>query len=477
MATSAIQKQITAGARSVIQLAVHLKELGLQAAALTESINARDRGYFLPGEDEQVRHVLVSYWKSRAALFEVVDSLRQHVDFSEAGGSGGSEGAGGVGAGAQARTDHQAFVVGYAAAVILVDAARTLREMFEEVPLVRDKLNEADTVFGIPQGVYNTVQKSLTSPNNAWYLHQANTYYDENHNVLLTTTKQNAQLGAVFAIIKELGHRVRVSPGEYAKARIDVQADQLKRGLGEKGVGRAMYWVQELVGRLIGQLKIRPMHQPHLPDQIIAQLTPMLKPGDVFVTRKEFAATNYFLPGYWPHAALYLGDIDSLIQCNLSKEEQFRSRWQRLLDLDTDNPHRVLEAMADGVWLRSINSPFSVDAVVVIRPTLTPSQVVAALCRGMTHESKPYDFDFDFTRSDRLVCTEVIYRSYEGIDDMGFDLTRRAGRMTFSAEDLLRKAMDGNGFEPVAVYAGEHDSQLVTEKRAREILAQTVAPV
>jgi hypothetical protein len=476
MAISAAEKQITAGARTVVQLAVHLKELTFQAITLTESLNARDRGYFLPGEDEQVRHILVSYWHSRAALFEVVDALREHVDFSERESPNQPDGGS-----TEARPiDHQAFVVGYAAAVLLVDSARSLREMFEDVAVVRDKLNEADPVFGIPQGVYNTVQKSLTSPSNAWCLHQANTYYDENQAALVATAKQRGllgrQLGAALGIIKELGHRLHVSPAQYAHARMDVRKDQLVRGLGEKGVGRAMYWVQELAGRLIGKLKVKPTHKPQLPDQVIAQLTSMLKPGDVFVTRKLYSATNYFLPGYWPHAILYLGDIDSLVQCDLAKEEQFHSRWQRLLDLDHDNPHRVLEAMADGVWLRSINSPFAVDAVTVIRPKLSESQVVGALSRGIAHESKPYDFDFDFTRSDRLVCTEVVYRSYEGIDDMSFELTRRAGRMTFSAEDLLRMAMAGKGFEPVAVYAGEHDSQLVTDKRAAEILEQTVAP-
>jgi len=37
-----------------------------------------------------------------------------------------------------------------------------------------------------------------------------------------------------------------------------------------------------------------------------------------------------------------------------------------------------------------------------------------ATARGLTHEGKPYNFDFDFTRSGRMVCTQVVYRSYEG---------------------------------------------------------------
>ena len=63
-----------------------------------------------------------------------------------------------------------------------------------------------------------------------------------------------------------------------------------------------------------------------------------------------------------------------------------------------------------------------------------------------------YNFDFDFFSSDRLVCTEVVYRSYDGLDGITFTLTERAGRKTLSAEDLLDFALDSNAFEPVAIF-------------------------
>jgi len=455
--TSTIEQQITIGARTVTQLAVHLQELAQQAVDLSQTLKARDRGYFLPTEDEQVRHILVSYWQSRAALFEVVQGLRGYIDFVDA------------------QSDQRPLIVPYAAAVLRIDAGRTLRELFDDVSVVRDKLNEADPTFKIPPGVYNTVQKSLTAPNHAWYLHQANTYYDEHHAQLSRAANAHEEMGSAFAVIERLGHRVRVTPSQYTKARVDVRADQLKRAVAEKGICRAMYFVQEVVGRMIGQLKIRPTHQPVLPDQVTSALGSIIAPRDVFVTRKEYAATNYFLPGFWPHAALYLGDIGSIQEMGPSSHEPFQSRWDRLLELDDQDSRRVLEAMADGVWLRSVRSPFSVDSVAVIRPNITPGQISDALVRGMAHESKPYDFDFDFTRSDRLVCTEVVYRTYDGIEGMDFKLTRRAGRMTLAAEDLLRMAIAGTGFEPVAVFAADYDSALTTGEKARQLLRQTVA--
>ena len=41
--------------------------------------------------------------------------------------------------------------------------------------------------------------------------------------------------------------------------------------------------------------------------KIREQLLQYLKPGDVFVTRHKYALTNLFLPGFWPHSAVYIG--------------------------------------------------------------------------------------------------------------------------------------------------------------------------
>ena len=171
--------------------------------------------------------------------------------------------------------------------------------------------------------------------------------------------------------------------------------------------------------------------------------------------------TNYFLPGYWPHAALYLGAPDDLERMGLRQHEELVPRWRRLLALDQDEPRRVLEAMRDGVCLRSVRNPFRADALAVLRPQVGNDDIAQAIGRGMQHEGKPYDFDFDFSRSDRLVCTEVVYRSYDGIGGMHFAMTRRAGRLTIAADDLLRMALDRDSFVPVAVYAPAWESRLI----------------
>ncbi|MDX1566057.1 MAG: YiiX/YebB-like N1pC/P60 family cysteine hydrolase, partial [Phycisphaeraceae bacterium] len=136
--------------------------------------------------------------------------------------------------------------------------------------------------------------------------------------------------------------------------------------------------------------------------------------------------------------------------------------------IDTEQPGRVLEAQKDGVRFRSVASCFGSDAVLVLRPMLNRDQLAESLGRAFEHVDKPYDFDFDFTQSGSLVCTEVIYRAYEG--PIEFKLTRRAGRMTLAAEELVDMARRGVGFEPVAGYCPGFGDQMADAGRVTEML-------
>src|SRR5690606_25640526 len=184
--------------------------------------------------------------------------------------------------------------------------------------------------------------------------------------------------------------------------------------------------------------------------EVHANVAAMVQPGDVLVVRKEYAATNYFLPGYWPHAALVLGTIEQLQQLEIAGHVHVPARLRlceaiaaELRQKAPDAPAPlVLESMKDGVRIRPISSPLASDSVVLLRPQLSPDQRGQALAQALLHEGKPYDFDFDFSCSHRMVCTEVIYRAYDGVDGASFDLPRHLGRYALAAGDLLRMALD-----------------------------------
>jgi len=432
-----LHEQIVVGARTVLHLQAHLDGLRSRAQERLSPFLESGRNYLTPSEDERTRQLLISYWHARNALLGTVAEFQKYASEH---------------AQASQRQQDQVFLVGFTAALVLVDAGRFLRELCNPHPVIAAKLNEPEPYFEIPAGVYDTVQHNLTSPANAWRLYQAHRLFQRRVAEFATCAAEEPTLQSLFHLTSRLAERVQISKRRYARARLQVRADQVSRTVTTHTFGRGASWVIEMCSRAIGKIGVRPGHRPALPPAIRDALGPLLEPGDVIITRKEYAATNYFLPGFWPHAILYLGDGEALASLGLHEHANMRPRWQRLLEIDRDEPRRVLEAMADGVRLRSMLSAFSVDAVAVIRPQLTLAERAQAIGRGLFHEGKPYDFDFDFSRSHRLVCTEVVYRSYEGIGGLEFALTPRAGRLTLAAEDLLRMSLQRQGFELIAVH-------------------------
>jgi hypothetical protein len=447
--------ELTHGAATVINVAQHFSRLKDRATGLIEQIDAEERGFFTPTEDEQTRHLLISYWQSRNALFELVSSFHQ-VDRFE--------------------PDQRplALTIAYAGALVLVDVARFMRENFHHRHIVRQKLNEPEPHFGIPGGTYDQVQESLTSPVHAWHLYHAMTFFQENKDRLLAAAADDPELREVVEIIARLQDRLDVSPETFALARTRVHARSLRTSIGRDLLGRALYGLQKYVSSMMANRYVKVGHEPGMPADIDAQLEKELQPGDIIVVRKEHAFTNYFLPGYWPHAALYIGTVPELHSLGLHEHENVQSKWNTIETVDASRSGRVLEAMKDGVRIRSVSCPFRSDALAIIRPQLSPGDVAEAIGRGFFHTGKGYDFDFDFARSDRLVCTEVVYRSYEGIGGISFELTRRAGRLTLAAEDLLQKAINKDGMVTHAVYCPAISEKILFGEDGADVLRNSI---
>ena len=420
---------------AVLSLANHLQRMAQEAQQIAEELLPRSsdsdsRDYFTPTEDDRITHLWVSFIKARAALLEILTSLRSEFRETPAD---------------QLITKYAAeFLTGYTAAMVLVDAARTLRDWFAENKRVRRKLNESYEHYGIKADQFELIQRSLTRPEHALGVRQATVFFDLYADQFAAMANESSSIRELMKRIDELRHRIEVTASEYLKALAEDRAKQVSKQLIAGNAEKAIYAIQQWGSRLVSSLSTNPKHVSQLPDEIMGQLREILEPGDVLVTRKECAVTNYFLPGFWPHAAMYVGD------------------------------EQVVESLKDGVRVRNMDSPFGNDCIAVIRPKLSIDEIFVAVQRAHSHVGKEYDFDFDFTRADRMVCSEVVYRSYEGLGELQFQLRKRAGRQTLSAQDLLLIAMLQQGFDPIALYCPNHSPKLCQAEQMREILRVTI---
>jgi hypothetical protein len=116
--------------------------------------------------------------------------------------------------------------------------------------------------------------------------------------------------------------------------------------------------------------------------------------------------------------------------------------WATQPDFQGHAPIRVIESISEGVSFTAVEHAFGVDYLAALRPRLPLVEKARALERAFRYQGRPYDFDFDFFSDATLVCTELVYKSYQpGADMKGLDLplVDVAGRRTLPANELIKR--------------------------------------
>jgi len=403
------------GAASVLAAAAALPTREGLAAEVGWLDAACARGYFLPDEDERVRLRYSQYLALRGALLETL---------AETSGAAGKNGV-------AWRNQLPAFIVAFSAACVLMRANRFLVELAADRPVVWKKLDEPEPKSGLPRKSFTAIYQSISRPSHALkFLEAADFHFAHREEILALGSDE--LLGPVVNLLLAEEPQIERRRTEVLKRSLSYRWYSFLRRH-RSAWQRVMFGFFRVSGRTIAELRqpgaARKKHEKRITAELCSSMAPRLKAGDVFVTRHDDALSNWFLPGYWPHAALYLGNAESLQALGVLPEGDVDGCW-------------FLEAKKDGVKIRRMRETLAVDAFVVLRPPVEGEMLHSALKRAVSHEGKPYDFLFDFRTADRLACTEVVYRTYHGVGPVHFHLEEVGGRLCLPAEDFLNQAMD-----------------------------------
>lgn len=441
-----VQAALEMAVRAVTSVAGQLPTAPMVEEVQQQVQGAVERGYFLPNEDEQVRALFSQYLRTRAALLNTLEELRPRL----------------LGPGAVDTEDRpRIFAVAFCIACMLMRSGRYLIESFGDQPTVWKKLDEAEPRFGIPRKQFTKVFKSLSSPRNNW-IFLTGIRYADTHAAELQALQADPVVGEVARLLQSERPFIEASRQKMASRRLRYRLHAfLRRNV--SGWKQASFALFRLSGSVISEIRMR-WKRKRVTAGVRRKVSRILKPGDVLVTRHDDAASNLFLPGFWPHAALYIGTEEerSAMGVTMDDDRQRRSRA----------PVCVLEAKKDGVLFRELDETLAVDAFVVLRPNLQTSSIRDAITRAVTHEGKGYDFEFDFRRSDKLVCTEVVYRAFHDDDKLQFELKPRVGRFSLSAEDILDRSLDSEDFDVIAIY-GVGGNRFRVDELAESTLRQS----
>ena len=347
------------------------------------------------------------------------------------------------------------FLCAYTAGSALAAASLGFVDAFNESGDAVKKLNEAEPAWDIPPGVFDTVRRSLCSTTNRRALEMASEKYDEIKFADFDLLDSRAAFYESIGLCRK----------SLASADSRLTAERLKQPLRDaRDEGRELiYGVQSFVSTWMGDTKIREPGKPLISHDQLKELGAKLKPGDMILERRNWYVSNAFLPGYWPHAALYVGTPDELRSLGLHHDPRVQTHWEDYLRHDAaGHACVVLESVSEGVVFTSLeHSIGEADSVALLRPRLLPDQIREAIARAFSHAGKPYDFEFDFFTSDKLVCTELVYRAYDG--PIHFELQNIMGTRTLPAIEFVRKysaerGTPGAQFEFISCLRGDRDA-------------------
>jgi hypothetical protein len=225
----------------------------------------------------------------------------------------------------------------------------------------------------------------------------------------------------------------------------------------------AWFPVQKGASEFMGDVKVRHIGESFISPQQIHSLPSRLEPGDILLERREWYLSNLGLPGFWTHAALYVGTADERraffddlrvrqwVRAGGIASGDFEELLRRsyptayarsLTPQEKNHLPRVLEAISEGVSFTTLEHSAAADSLAVLRPRLSKREKAEALLRAFHYSGRPYDFNFDFRTDSSLVCSELVYKVYEpapGMAGLTFPLVNMMGRPVSTPNDMARQ--------------------------------------
>jgi len=337
------------------------------------------------------------------------------------------------------------FVIGCAAMMARYRASLEFIERIEKNPQLPKVLNDAVPELGLPAGTYSSLKLQI--------LNVAMAGEFAAREVLLETFSDGRQ-PELRKLISQDAARILAfgrNSGGVLTAKNAVKVIQEK--------AESMWLpVQSGVAEWMGDTKVYRPRESLMALGQIADLRSQLEPGDILLERREWYLSNIGLPGFWPHAALYLGtpaerrvffddaevhawvkiqgqaegDLESLLQA------RYPAAYQKAgANCEDKHPARLLEAMSEGVCFTSLEHSAACDSLAVLRPRLSKLTRARALVRAFHFAGRPYDFNFDFATDAELVCTELVYKAFT--PDLNFPLVEMLGRKVMPANEMVKQ--------------------------------------
>jgi uncharacterized protein YycO len=193
---------------------------------------------------------------------------------------------------------------------------------------------------------------------------------------------------------------------------------------------------------------------------ITAYISANLRAGDILLEKTPFRLTDKLIPGHWGHAAVYVGTVDELKELGIWEHEAVKPYHAQL-----EEGKLIVEALRDGVQLNSVAHFLNIDDFATMRDTqASDAKRIERILLNFKQLGKDYDFNFDIETADKIVCSELVYITFIGVD---WETEEVAGTHTISPDNVANKSIEeSSDFAITLLY---HDGEEIGEDRKNEM--------
>jgi hypothetical protein len=338
------------------------------------------------------------------------------------------------------------IMISLSAALVLYDNYLLAISLYQEEPRLRLLLNNKDVGYDIDYGELNRMSLSFASEDTRNRVRRAIAYYEEaieEHRHLLAEDEHLRFLDEIIIQSPSYSMTRDFSPLSYLAHKIDFYVPFTVESL-VRFKDEGLNMVSMIFGNTIGLVESR-RGKLYGRSDVGKELADTLRAGDILIERTPFRLTDAFIPGYWGHAALWVGTEQELRALGIW-DDPVMQPYQR----DIRSGRRVVEALRSGVELNSLRHFLNVDDLAVLRHSHPgPSEKARAILQGLREMGKRYDFNYDVQTRDRLGCAELVYHAYGHVD---WPTRRGLGRATIVPDDIAVGSLGEGPLELISLY-------------------------
>lgn len=200
------------------------------------------------------------------------------------------------------------------------------------------------------------------------------------------------------------------------------------------------YHLSKIFGYAAGALNVQVFMESIAVNELERLKAEVLQPGDLLIEKTAGAVTDKLIPGHFGHVALYLGTPAQVSDLRLSN-------GQLLVDTDLYKKYAkrlalgktILDVIRPGVQLEDLSN-WKISDLAVLRTVNYPPRLIAdAIMQSLTYLKTKYDFAFDVNTRSIVMCSELPYQSFKGIQ---FRTAQLWGRQTLGPDDIAVLASD-----------------------------------